>query len=580
MTPAFARWIPPEESPAGIESLAAALGLALPAARVLWRRGYREPAAARRFLQPSLDDLHDPFLMRDMDRAAQRLARAVRSKEPVFLYGDYDVDGATSVVILRAVLERLGAPVRFHVPDRFGEGYGMRPEIIERAAAEGARLVVSVDTGIRATSAVARAAELGIDVIVTDHHLPEAALPPAYAIVNPNRPDCAYPDKNLCGAGVTLKLIQALLLSLRHSPERAEALLASLLKLVSIATVADVVPLTGENRIIVRHGLDGLRSTTSPGLRALLDVAGFSDGQRPTAGQVAFRVAPRINAAGRMANAADVVELFLTDDESHARELAAMLHERNRDRQQQEAAILEAILAQCETDPVTDDRRALVFAGEGWHRGVLGIVAGRLAERFHRPVFVLAIDLAAGEAQGSGRSIPEFHLLEALESMSGLFTRFGGHRQAAGVTLPAARLDEFRRRLQDYAAARLAPEDLRPVREIDARLRFDELSDRTAADVLALEPFGCGNPAPVFLAENVLVEREPRVFKERHVRLCLRQGRRTVWMKAWNFAGRLAGLAPGSAADVLFQIEEDRYAAARGYPGWSLVLKDLREARS
>jgi len=261
---------------------------------------------------------------------------------------------------------------------------------------------------------------------------------------------------------------------------------------------------------------------------------------------------------------------------TRARALAELLHELNRERQQQEAAILEAILERCEREPVTDARRALVFAGEGWHRGVLGIVAGRLAERFHRPVFVLDIDRDAGEAQGSGRSIPAFHLLEALESMPELFTRFGGHRQAAGVTLPPDRIGEFRRRLEDHAAARLSEEDLRPACRIDARLGFEELSDRTAAGVLALEPFGCGNPAPVFLAENVTVEREPQVFKEKHARLCLRQGNRTVWMKAWNFAARLAGLAPGTAADVLFQIEEDRYSAARGYPGWSLVLKDIR----
>ena len=572
-----ARWIlPADPPPAAVESLAASLRIALPAARVLWQRGYRDATAARRFLRPSLGDLHDPFLMRDMDRAAERLARAVGRRERVLLYGDYDVDGAASVVILKAVLERLEAPVEFHVPDRFAEGYGMRPEIIDRAAASGVSLVVSVDTGIRAAPAVARAAELGLDVIVTDHHLPDAELPPACAVINPNRPDCRYPDKDLCGAGVTFKLVQALLLALKWPPRRAEPLLESLLKMVSIATVADVVPLTGENRIIVKHGLDGLRSTTSPGLRALLDVAGFRDGQRPTAGQVAFRVAPRINAAGRMANAADVVELFLTGDESRARALAELLHELNRERQQQEAAILEAILERCEREPVTAARRALVFAGEGWHRGVLGIVAGRLAERFHRPVFVLDIDGEAGEAQGSGRSIPDLHLLEALESMPELFTRFGGHRQAAGVTLPPERIAEFRRRLQDYAAARLSEEDLRPAYRIDARLGFDELSDGAAADVLALEPFGCGNPAPVFLAEDVILEREPQVFKEKHARLCLRQGRRTVWMKAWNFADRLSELSPGARLDVLFHVEEDRYSAARGYPGWSLVLKDCR----
>jgi single-stranded-DNA-specific exonuclease len=464
------------------------------------------------------------------------------------------------------------------VPDRFAEGYGMRPEVIERAAADGASLVISVDTGIRARESVARAAELGVDVVITDHHLPEESLPPAYAVINPNRPDCAYPEKSLCGAGVAFKLIQSLFRALQWPETRARSILASFLKMVSIATVADVVPLTGENRIIVRHGLDGLRTVHNPGLRALLDVAGFAPGDRPSAGQIAFRVAPRINAAGRMANASDVVDLFLTKDAGRAREIARQLHELNQERQQTEAAIVERILEECSREPVTDQDAALIFAGEDWHRGVVGIVASRVVERFHRPVFILSLDSEKGEAQGSGRSIPAFHLLDALESMSDLFTRFGGHRQAAGLSLPVGSVPEFRRRMRAHAAGSLTPADFRPVRQIDAILDFSEVSEQAVQDLLSLEPFGFGNPTPVFLAEGVVVDGEARLFKEKHLRVPLCQRGRRFWLKGWNAAPRIQELAPGSAIDVAFTIEDDPYSAARGYPGWNLVLKDLRTA--
>ena len=568
------KWTLPESDPAGSAGLARALGLSAPAARVLWARGYRTEEQARRFLEPSIADLGDPALLKDMPAAVARLRQAIENKERILLYGDYDVDGTSAVVILKKGLGLLDAHVTFHVPHRLKDGYGMKSEVVEEAAAAGVSLIVSVDTGIRANDVVAHATGLGIDVIVTDHHLPEAELPRAVAVLNPNRPDCGYPEKNLCGAGVALKLMDGLVRELGWDQSRRERLIDSLLKLVAIATVADVVPLTGENRVIVKRGLAGLDQVRNPGLRALLDVSGFAQGESPSARQVAFQVAPRINAAGRMDSAADVIEMFLTEDANIARTLAAKLHELNTDRRQTEAEIASVIFEQCIEQPVTDGDAALVFVGEGWHRGVVGIVASRVVERFHRPVFVLGLE--NGIAQGSGRSIPVFHLLEALESMPGLFGKFGGHRQAAGVTLDAAKVEEFRERLRVYAGERLTPADFERELAIDAEISGDEIDDSSVADILRLAPFGQGNPVPVFAARGVEIAAPPDIRNEKHVFLRLKFNGRIIRAKAWNFAHRAAELVPGARVDIALQFEDDPYSAARGYAPWQAIVRDVR----
>src|SRR5579884_1179732 len=460
-----ARWIFPTPDSASESRLVRELGINPITARVLVRRGFSDPASAQAFLQPSLDDLHDPLLMAGMEAARERLLRAIAAREPILICGDYDVDGTVSVVVLKKAIEMAGGAADFHVPHRLRDGYGVRPEVVEEAAAGGIRLIVTGDTGMRATAVVRAARELGIDVIVTDHHLPEDELPPAIAVLNPNRRDCEYPEKNLCGAGVVFKLVQSLISRLDFDIARRRRVLESFLRMVAIATVADVVPLSGENRIIVKHGLAGLRGARNHGLRALLDIAGFGAARAPSSSEVAFRIAPRINAAGRMASATDVIELFLTADPARAKEIAARLHDLNKDRQDTEADIVRQVLEECAREPVDDSQAALVFCGRDWHRGVVGIVASRLVERFCRPVFVLSEDAEASIAEGSGRSIPAFHLLEALESMPDLFTRFGGHRQAAGLGLALERVPEFRRRLNDYARARLTPEHFCPVLE-------------------------------------------------------------------------------------------------------------------
>jgi single-stranded-DNA-specific exonuclease len=560
--------------PPGAAELAASLKLSLPAAKVLAHRGLADPTAARRFLKPGFDDLHDPLAMRDMSAAVERLSRAIRDGERILIYGDYDVDGTTSVVLLTKAIELAGGTAAYHVPHRLKDGYGMRSEVVEAAAEQGVKLIVSVDTGIRAAEVVGRAKELGIDVIVTDHHLPESDLPPALAVLNPNRLDCEYPEKNLCGAGVAFKLIQALLPAMGWPADKVRRVAESFLKLVAIATVADVVPLTGENRAMVAQGLRGLGDVRNPGLRALLDVAGFKSGAAPPdARQVAFQIAPRMNAAGRMDTARAVVELFLTNDAARARELAQQLHDQNTERQQVEAGVRDT----CEQIAVEDHQCALVYYAEDWHRGVLGIVASRLVERLHRPVFVLSLNPEDGMAQGSGRSIPAFHLLAALESMADLFVRFGGHQHAAGVTLDCARVGEFRERFNAYAAALLAPEDFLRRVNIDALLELREITQPAINELFALAPFGHGNPAPLFAALNVDVAGSV-VFKEKHLRLTVKQAGRSLTLKAWNFAERAADLTPGSRIDIAFSLEEDAYSAARGYPNWAANLRDFRAA--
>jgi len=574
-----AQWCIPKTEAHLLAPLISSLGIQPVTARVLLSRGLADPESVHRFLTPSLDHLHDPFLLAGMREGVNRVRSAIAGKEKVLIYGDYDVDGTISIVMLKKAIELAGGEAHFHVPHRLKEGYGMRSEVVERAGAMGIRLLISVDTGIRATEAICAARERGIDVIVTDHHLPEAELPPALAVINPNRPDCGYPDKNLCGAGVTLKLVQALLTTLAWPGEKLARMLKSFLKLAAVATVADVVPLTGENRIIVKYGLQGLNRVTNPGLQALLEAAGMGKGVPPTARQVAFQIAPRINAAGRMDDAHEVIHLFLEQDLERARARAAQLHSLNQERQETEAEIVRLVLEECSKIPVTQDQAALVFAGAGWHRGVVGIVASRLVERFCRPVFVLSEE--NGEAQGSGRSIPPFHLLDALASMPDLFTRFGGHRQAAGVGLPSDLVPEFRRRLNAYAAARLSPSDFQPQLSIDALVDLKELTSGPAvAELLSMAPFGFGNPPPLLALFGAEVAAPPVLMKEKHLRVHLRHAGRSLFPMGWNFAERAAEFATGSLADAAFSIEEDSYAASRGEDRWSAVLRDIRPAAS
>lgn len=492
--------------------------LASTLARLLVMRGICEGESAQGFLTPSLSDLHSPYLMSGMKAAVDRLDAAIERREGILIYGDYDVDGTTAIVILKTAIELCGGSADFHVPHRIKEGYDLRGDVIERAAGAGIHLIISVDTGIRAFAAAETAHRLGVDLIVTDHHLPgQDGMPTALAVLNPNQPGCAYPCKALCGAGVAFKLVQALME--RRLVQRDQApLLKSFMKIVAIATIADAVPLTGENRVFAKLGLAALRSAVNPGLKALLEVAQV--GGRPlTSGEVGFRIAPRINAAGRMDVARDVIELFSVKEAGRARELANKLDQLNSERQAEERRILDAIHSRFEQEPGLPDSFCLVIDGDGWHRGVIGITATRAVECYCRPTLVVSRD--GDEAHGSGRSIRAFHLLNALESCARLFTRFGGHAHAVGFSMPAANLPELCSHLDAYARARLTLADFEPMLDVDAELAFDQITPELFQALRQLEPFGVGNPEPVFAAHDVLLTAPPRVMKEKHVKLRL-----------------------------------------------------------
>jgi single-stranded-DNA-specific exonuclease len=548
-------------------------------AGLLVRRGFCEPEEARAFLNPKFEDLHSPYLMRGMKEAVERLQRAIANKEPVLIYGDYDVDGTMATVILKTAIELLGGVCDFHVPHRLLEGYGMRDEVIERAAANGVRLIISVDTGIRAFAEAETAKRVGVDLIVTDHHLTAATgLPDALAVLNPNDPACGYPSKGLCGAGVAFKLAQALL----EAAGRGR-LVPSFLKVVAIATVADSVPLLDENRVFARLGLEALSHPVNPGLKALLAVAELNRNRGLSATEVAFRIAPRMNAAGRMHVARDVVDLFTVRDELKAREIAERLNRLNAERQQEEARITAAIYEQLEQDAELREAACVVVAGEGWHRGVIGICASRVVERCHRPALVIAID--GEEAHGSGRSIWNFHLLNAIEPCADLFIRHGGHAAAVGFALRTENIPELRRRAGEHARQHLSAADLEPMLEFDAELALADITPVFWEQLSQLEPFGNANPEPVFVARDVETAGEARILKEKHLKLRLKRNggngsaspyTRLIDALGWRMAERLreAPLVGGDRLDVAFRVERNNYSEVGGQ--LQLVLCDYR----
>ncbi len=518
-------------------------------ARLLILRGVTDPETAQRFLHPALDQLHNPLLLADMKAAVDRLRRALEQREKILVYGDYDVDGTMSVIILLAALRGLGGEVEAYIPHRLNDGYGMRAAVIEEAAARGIRVVVSVDTGIREHEALNRARELGLDSIVTDHHLPDRQLPPACAVLNPQRADSGYPEKVLAGVGVAFKLVQALL-----GERLSGRLLQSYLKVVALGTIADVVPLLGENRVIAHFGLEALRQPSQAGLQALLEVCGL-DRCDISAGNLAFRLAPRLNAAGRMEDARDVIDLFTCSDLEKAREIAGRLDGFNRDRQRTEEGILHEIVAQMDGHPEKRDRYSLVLAGEGWHRGVIGIVAQRVVERYHRPALVVSVEDGVGV--GSGRSIRAFHLLDALAAMPELFLRYGGHARAAGFALPAERIAELEARFEQFARENLEPEDLEPTLRVDAEVSGHEIDWTLYEALQTLAPFGSGNPTPVLATRDLRLVVGPRILQEKHLKLRVARGPKSFDAIGWGMAERGAALLAGQTLDLAFTLDRN-----------------------
>ncbi len=495
-------------------------------APLLVRRGIQNAESAQRFLAPSLSHLHAPELMMGLSIAVDRIEAAIERKEPVLIYGDYDVDGTMAVIILKTAIELCGGACDFHVPHRIREGYDMRGDVIERAAAAGIRLIISVDMGIRAFAPAETAHNLGVDLIVTDHHLPGAdGVPRALAVVNPNQKGCDYPCKQICGAGVAFKVAQGLMQRRLDAKDHAK-LLMSFMKIVAIATIADAVPLTSENRVFASLGLDALRRAVNPGLKALLEAAQVSANRPPTSGEVGFRIAPRINAAGRMDIARDVIDLFTVKDQVRAREIAAKLDKLNTDRQEEEKRILRAVEERFASDPALSESYCIVMDGDGWHRGVIGITATRIVERYNRPTLVISRD--GEEAHGSGRSIRAFHLLEAVESCGALFSRYGGHSHACGFAMPAANIPELRMRLDQFARTKLTLADFEPVLDVDGEVPLTGVTPELFHALALLQPYGMGNPEPVFSTRGAQLVAPPRILKDKHVKLRLRAGQIAV----------------------------------------------------
>jgi single-stranded-DNA-specific exonuclease len=576
------RWVLRSADPQHVQRLALENNLAPWLARLLAVRGVQSGEQAQKFLNPSLQDLHSPYLMTGLRAAVERLKAAIERGETIFIYGDYDVDGTTAIVILKTALELCGGKVDYHVPHRIREGYGMRDEVIEQAADRGIRLIISVDTGIRAFAAAETAARRGIDLIVTDHHLPQAdGVPKALAVVNPNQQGCEYPCKSLCGAGVAFKIAQALLVE-----SGRERLLPSFLKMVAIATIADAVPLVGENRVFAKLGLDGLRKPVNAGLKALLSTCQL-DGSRPlSAGDIAFRVAPRLNAAGRMDIAQRVIELFTEKDSARAAEMAMELNQLNGDRQQEEQRIVDEIMKKVDSSPEMKDAYCLVIDGDGWHRGVIGICATRVVERYHRPALVFSCE--NGEAHGSGRSIRAFHLLDALESCPDLFTRFGGHSHAVGCALPTENIPKLRAHLDEYARRLLTPEDFIPELEYDAEVSLDEIKHDFWLALQKLEPFGIGNQTPTFVARDARLIQPARIMKEKHLKLRAvpanpdaNGGRfqRAQDVLGWRMAERAAQdpLLAGDVLDLAFTVDYNEHP---DFGGVQLSLVDFTRVKS
>jgi single-stranded-DNA-specific exonuclease len=555
------KWLVREPDQVSAAELAAALGVSSIVAGLLVARGHLSPDSARAFLKPSLDQLHDPFLMHGMSDAVKRLLHAIDNQEPVLIYGDYDVDGTTGTAVLLRALRMLGGTAGYHVPHRFTEGYGIQQAGLEKAVSDGYKLVVSVDCGIRAHEPLHWARANGLDIIITDHHLPDddEGSPPALAVLNPNQHGCNYPDKNLAGVGVAFKLIHAL-----FRERGREAQVPGFLKMVAIGTVADVAKLVGENRSIVALGLADLPHAVNPGLRALIEIAGCGDDGELTAYDLGFRIGPRINAAGRMDAARAVIELFEAKEKQEARRLAEHLDTRNRERKEAQREIFNRAIEEFETGVEREAQtHAAVIAGDGWHRGVIGLAASKIAERLNRPCVVISLDGDVGH--GSARSIEAYHLFDGLTACRDLLDKFGGHSHAAGLAIRREHIPEFRRRLNEHAASCLTEADLEPVLAIDAEVPPQALGFQLAQDLSALEPFGAGNPRPVLATRGFRILSEPQIIKEQHLKLRVagpdNRPIEAIWWRGVEATGEDAEQTPkaNQRIDLAYELEANRW---------------------
>ncbi len=551
-----------------MDSLGKSLGVIPLVAQVLVHRGITDPEQAGQFLKPGLEDLHDPSLMLGIDRTVARIFKARDRDETVLIYGDYDVDGIMSTVVLKRALEMIGVKVSFYLPRRLEEGYGLKQEVIRKAHARGVSLVITTDSGIRAFDVCDAARELGLDLVVTDHHLPDETLPKAYAIVNPRQPGCRYPDPNLAAVGVIFKLVQAIFRQIGR-----EKNVHHFLKLVAIGTIADLVPLVGENRVFARFGLQGLSSPHNLGLKTLLEGAGVGDPVNSF--DIGFKVAPRINAVTRMGGGREVVDLFSVNESGGAHRIVEEMNAKNLRRRAVEQKILEELEEKVRKDPGLLERSFLVFRGERWHRGVIGIVASRMVDLYYRPALILSVD--GGGSQGSGRSIPGFHLLDALSSCRNLFSQFGGHAQAVGCSVSEPGLEEKLQSLEEgldrYAREHLSEDMLVPSVSIDAVLPVEHLSFSILRQLDCLAPFGVANPTPIFASRSAPLAAGPFLLKKKHLKFYVgANGHRleAIW---WRNGAQASRLDPSANVDLAYTLSREVY---QGETKLLLTIQDLK----
>ena len=548
-TRAPSRWLLPKAPDSeAVSRLCTELNLPALLCRLLAARGFLDPEIAKRYLRPRLEHLHDPSTLGDMDRAVDRIVRAIRNRETIFVHGDYDVDGICSTTILTRTLRRLGGIVVPFIPHR-SDGYDLTAAGVAAAKAAGATLVITCDCGTSALAPVRELNAASIDVIVTDHHLPGGPLPESLAVLNPRKPGCPSPDKDLCAAGVAYKLALAVTHAMQSSPNAVY----NMLDLVALATIADVAPLRGENRVLAIYGLKLLSDSKSVGIRSLVRAAGL-DRKRITAGRVGFILAPRLNASGRVGSAMRGVELLLAPDEATANPIARELEELNAHRQQiDRETLVQAREMVLQLD--LDRTYGIVLAAEGWHPGVIGIVASRIVEEFGRPTILISLD--GDEGKGSGRSISPFDLHAGISRCRQLLLRFGGHRSAAGVTIARGNVEEFARCFNAVALETLTPADLVPEIRADVEVELREINDQLEELLRYVEPCGIGNPAPVLVARGVTVAAPPRLVGKDGLRVLLRQDGTELFALSWGMANRAADLTAGSTIDVAFRLERD-----------------------
>ena len=569
-SPPRPRWVLRPVDGALGDRLSQALHIHPAVGRLMAARGWSDLDAAASFLSPRLRSLRDPFELSDMEPAIRRTLGAIERGEKIAVFGDYDVDGISSTAVMVLALRHLGAAPVFFIPHRIHDGYGMSARRVEELAAEGATLLITVDCGVSCSAEIQIARRLGMDVIITDHHLAEGELPDAHAIVNPNRADAYYEGGRLSGVGVAFKFAHALLKGADRPAEEARDFLKSLMDLVALGTIADVVPLVGENRILAHFGLEVLQNSARPGIQALLEVTGLR-GKQLRAEHVGFVLGPRINAAGRTDHAGAALELFLTTDPARAHEIAKHLDMLNRRRREEEASILDHCLAAADQQMATSDDSLLVVAGQDYHLGIVGIVAARLTERFHRPAIVLRMEEEL--ARGSARSIGGFDIHEALCSCHDLLTQYGGHAAAAGVQLQSVRVPDFRGAINEFARGIFAARDLTPEIQIDVQLEPDEFTWKLHRDMQRLQPFGEENPSPLFLIQGVQNAVPPRVVGTNHLKLVVRLGARSVGAIGFGLGEHLALCASGQPYDIVFRSTENHF---RGQTNLEMHVVDLR----